>query len=264
MKQFKFFRILSKTVGMSLAGEMVYQWNFYIKAFAMVLSDFIGPILTLLIYSTTLGIPGWSLNEFLLFQGTLILVFGLGHTFVLRFPYEIIHCIREGEFDKYLVKPYNTLLYILAESFLIDGLPEIFAGLLLITYSMIMLNLSLFSLNFLAYVLLVFTGFLMQIAVTIFISSLSFLVVRSEALMNLYFKVSDFIRYPLNVYAVGIQLALTFLFPIAVSSFYPATALLKGFDALFMFKVLVPAIVFTAVSVMLWNAAMKKYTSAGG
>ncbi|MBW3004937.1 ABC-2 family transporter protein [Candidatus Woesearchaeota archaeon] len=260
----KFFRIEKKTVGMSLAGEMAYKTNFYIKAFAMVLADFVGPLLTLLIYSTTLGIPGWSLNEFLLFQGTLILVFGLGHTFTMHFPYEVIHCIREGEFDKYLVKPYNTMLYILSESFIIDGLPEVAVGICLVAYTMVKLGLSVFSFSFFWYLVLVAAGLLVQVAVMVFISAFAFLVVRSEALMNLYFKLSDFIRYPLNVYALGIQFAFTFLFPLAVSSFYPAEVLLRGATPKILLSVLIPVILFTAVSVFLWNLAMKKYTSAGG
>ena len=260
----KFLRIEKKTVGMSLAGEMAYKTNFYIKAFAMVLADFVGPLLTLLIYSTTLGIPGWSLNEFLLFQGTLILIFGLGHTFVMHFPYEIIHSIREGEFDKYLVKPYNTMLYILSESFIIDGLPEVAVGICLVTYTMIKLGLSVFSFDFFWYLILVAAGLLMQIAVMVFISAFAFLVVKSEALINLYYKLSDFVRYPLNIYAIGIQFALTFFFPLAVSSFYPAEVLLRGATPKILLSILIPVIIFTAISVYLWNMAMKKYTSAGG
>jgi ABC-2 type transport system permease protein len=260
----KFLRLEKKTIGMSLASEMAYKTNFYIKAFAMVLADFVGPLLTLLIYSATLGIPGWTLDEFLLFQGTLILVFGLGHTFTMHFPYEVIHCIREGEFDKYLVKPYNTLLYLLAESFIIDGLPEVAVGICLVAYTMIKLGLSVFSFSFFWYLVLVAAGLLVQVSVMVFISASAFLVVRSEALMNLYFKLSDFVRYPLNVYALGIQFALTFLFPLAVSSFYPAEVLLRGATPKILLSVLIPVVLFTVLSVFLWNLAMKKYTSAGG
>jgi ABC-2 type transport system permease protein len=260
----KFLRILQKTIGMSLAGEMAYKTNFFIKGLAMILSDFVGPLLTLIIYSTTLGIPGWSLNEFLLFQGTLILVFGLGHTFTLHFPYEVIHSIREGEFDKYLVKPYNTLLYLLSESFVLDGVAEVFVGIAIITYSMMQLGLTVFSFNFALYLILILAGVLIQAAMMILISSIAFLVVRSEALINLYYKLSDFARYPMNVYAVGIQFTLTFLFPLAVSAFYPVTVLLKGATLLLLLKILAPIIVFLIISICLWNAAMKKYTSAGG
>jgi ABC-2 type transport system permease protein len=89
-------------------------------------------------------------------------------------------------------------------------------------------------------------------------------VVRSEALINLYYKISDFVRYPLNVYAVGIQFALTFLFPLAVSSFYPAEVLLRGATPKILLSVLIPVVIFTVISFWLWNFAMKKYTSAGG
>ena len=260
----KFFRIQKKAVGMSISSEIAYRMNFYIKCFAMVLSDFIGPLLTLIIYSTTLGIPGWTLHEFLLFQGTLILIFGLGHAFVLVFPYEVMHAIREGEFDKYLVKPYNTLLYMIAESFEIEGLAEVGIGIVIIAYSMAKIGISVFSLNFILYLVLVVAGFVVQAAMMTFISALAFLFVRSEALMNLYFKISDFVRYPINVYAIGIRMFLTFLFPLAVSSFYPADVLLRGATPVLMLEILAPVAVFAVIAVLLWNIAMKRYTSAGG
>jgi ABC-2 type transport system permease protein len=249
---------------MALSGDMAYKMNFFIKCFAVALADMVGPLLTLLIYTTTLGIPGWTMHEFLLFQGTLLIVFGLGHTFTLVLPYDVIHNIREGEFDKYLVKPVNILLYLLAESFYMEGLAEIAIGLMITVYSIVSIGIPLASINFLLYLILILAGFLIQVSMMVFISSLAFLVVRSDALMHLYFKISDFIRYPLNVYAFSIKFFLTFLFPLAISSFYPAMILLKGATPLFLVSILAPVVVFFFVSIAFWTLAMRCYTSAGG
>ncbi len=260
----RFFRVLKKGIGMSLSQERAYKWNFYVKAFASTVADFVGPLLTLLIYSSSEGIPGWGFYEFLLFQGTLILVFGLGHTFTLLFPYDVIRSVREGEFDKYLVKPLNTMLYIFATTFEMEGIPEVLVGMLITGFCMFKLGISVFSLNFLAYVVLIAAAFFAQAAVMVLVSSLSFIVVNSDALMMLYFKISDFIRYPLNVYTVGIKFFLTFMLPLAVASFYPATVLIQGATAKIMAMSIIPVIIFTIVAVLFWNYAMKKYTSAGG
>jgi len=179
-------------------------------------------------------------------------------------PFEVIHAIREGEFDIHLVKPYNTMLYMLAISFDMDGLAEVLVGLAIITYSMIKLNLSVLTLGFLMYLVFIIAAFFVQIAVMVLVSSLAFLVVKSDALMHLYFKISDFVRYPVTVYHISIVFFLTFFLPLAISSFYPATALLKGVSLLTALTVLAPVVLFVAVSVFLWNLAMKSYTSAGG
>ncbi|MBW2969055.1 ABC-2 family transporter protein [Candidatus Woesearchaeota archaeon] len=260
----KFLSLEKKSILLALASDMAYKTNFYIKCFALVLADFIGPLMTILIYTTTLGIPGWTMFEFLFFQGTLILVFGFGHAFAIVLPYEVIDCIRDGEFDQYLVKPFNTLLYLISRSFELEGLAEMAAGFVIIVYSMIMLKSSIFSFNFLLFIVLVLVGCMIQIAAMIFISSIAFLAVRSDALMDLFFKVSDFARYPLSVYSFGIRFFLTFLFPIGVSSFYPAVVFLKGASFSFLASVLIPSVLFVMFSVILWNISMKSYTSAGG
>ncbi len=260
----KFIRILKKAIGMSLAEEMAYKWNFYVKAFACAISDFVGPLLTLLIYTTSEGIPGWGFYEFLLFQGTLTLVFGLGHTFVMMMPYDIMSSVRLGEFDKYLVKPFNTLLYMLATSFDMEGLAEVLVGIIIVAFSMFKLGISVLSFDFLAFIVLVIAGFLMQAAAMTLISAISFIVVNSDALVQLYFKISDFVRYPLNVYNFGIRFFLTFMFPLAISSFYPSIVLIQGATPKIMLTALIPIAVFLVASVLLWNRAMKSYTSAGG
>lgn len=260
----KLYRLQKRAISMALSSELAYKGNFILKCAAMALLDLVGPLLTLLIYNTTQGIPGWSFYELLLFQGTLILVFGLGSAFVLDMPFEVIDVIRGGEFDFYLTRPYNTLLYTIATSFDMDGLAEIVVGLAIVTYSMAKLGISILTTNFLMYLVFVVAGFLVQVAVMTLVSSLAFLVVKSDALMHLYFKISDFVRYPITIYHGGIVFALTFLLPLAVSSFYPAKALLGRLEPLTMLVVLIPVVLFVALSVLLWNAAMKRYTSAGG
>ncbi|MBN1644775.1 ABC-2 family transporter protein [Candidatus Woesearchaeota archaeon] len=264
MSLLKFFRIEKRTIGMALAGDMAYKMNFYLKCFAVSLADLVSPVLTVLIYSATLGIPGWTMHELLLFQGTLMIVFGLGHTFTIVMPYEVINNIREGEFDKYLIKPFNVLLYLLAESFYMEGLAEIAVGIITIVYSMATIGISFLSFNFLFYLAMIIAGFAMQIGIAILISSLAFLVVKSDALMHLYFKISDFVRYPLSVYTFGIQFFFTFLLPIGVSSFYPSIVLLRGVSPKLLLSVFLPVIGFVIFSIFLWNWAIKSYTSAGG
>ena len=140
----------------------------------------------------------------------------------------------------------------------------IFIGILIVAYSMITIGITIFSFNFLFYLAMILAGFAMQVGVVILISSLAFLVVKSDALMHLYFKISDFVRYPLSVYAFSIQFFFTFLLPIGVSSFYPATALLRGVTPKLLASVFLPVIGFVIFSVLMWNWAIKKYTSAGG
>lgn len=260
----RYLKLFCKSFALELSSELAYKINFFIKSLGLVVADFVSPVLAILIYNTTLGIPGWNLEQFILFQGTLILVTGLAHFLLIMMPYKIIEEIREGTFDKYLVKPYDTLLFFSFSSIDVEGLAEILAGLVLIVWSMIKLNLTIFSVNFLVYIFLIVLGFLFVYALMVLIASLSFLVIKAEALISLFFRVVDLARYPVQIYGFGFRFFLTFLVPVAVMSTYPASSLVFGIGWKSIVSATIPVIVFLFISVYLWKKAMQKYSSAGG
>lgn len=260
----KLLRLELKAAALDLSRELAYKGNFIMKSLAMVISDFIGPMLTLLLYSTTLGIPGWSFYEFLLFQGTFTIVVALGHTFVLSLPYATMYAVDRGEFDKFLVLPFSPLLYMITQSIMVEGFVELLSGMLIVGFAMWSLGLSVFSASFAGYVLLVLLGLLFQVGIMVLVSALAFVVVKSDALMLLYFKLSDFARWPLSIYGPLLKMFLVFLFPVAVSSFFPAELLLRGLEPMVLVQAVVPVLVFLSLAVLCWQWALRRYASAGG
>jgi len=260
----KYLRLLTRCVGIWFMRDFAYKYDFFIKTFAVIISDILGPLVALFIYTATAGLPGWSFHEFLLFQGTLIIVFGLGRTFSATLSWWVLYSIYQGEFDQYLLKPYPTLLYLLALTADHYGLAEIAVGISLVVYSAIKLSIPLFALSTLFYILLIFVAFFVHLGANIIISSMGFIAVKSEALLHLYHNLLDFARYPLNVYGVGLRFFLTFLFPVAVSSFYPAEVLLRGVSVKILAISILPVALFFGIALFLWHTAMKQYTSVGG
>jgi len=260
----RYLKLFTKSFALELSSELAYKLNFVIKSFSLVIADFISPLFAILIYNTTLGIPGWTLEQFILFQGTLILITGLTHFLLIRIPYKVIDEVKQGTFDKYLVKPYNTLLFFSFSSVSVEGLVEALTGVALIIWSFVKLNLNVFSFNFLVYLFLIVVGFLFVYSLMVLIASLSFLVVKSEALVSLFFRVIDLARYPVQIYGLGFRFFLTFLVPVAIISTYPASSLIFGISFKTILGILAPVLIFLLLSVYLWHRAMKKYTSAGG
>ncbi|MCX6708874.1 MAG: ABC-2 family transporter protein [Candidatus Woesearchaeota archaeon] len=260
----KYFKLLRRCAGIWIMRDLAYKYDFLIKTISVVFSDLIGPLVTLFIYNTTSGLPGWTFSQLMLFQGTLILVMGLARTSAFTLSWWVLDAINEGEFDQYLLKPYPTLLYLLALTTDHYGIAEIIVGLAIVIHSAMQIGIPFFTLATLAYIILVIAGYFVHLSANIIISSMGFIAVKSEALEFLYSKITDFARYPLNVYGTGIRFALTFLFPIAVSSFYPAQALISGVTAKMLLITLLPVAAFFIASLMLWRHAIKSYSSAGG
>lgn len=260
----KYLKLWKNTFSLELSSDMAYKANFIIKSFALVVADLIGPLIIMLIYRSSSGVPGWSFEEFLLFQGTFIFVVGMSHSFFFLIPFQAIENIREGTFDKIMIKPFNPLLYLTFSSVDIEGFAEVITGLALMVWAFVKLEIILISLNTLAYMILMLLALLFLYSLMVLISSFAFLFVKSLGLFDLLFKILDVGRYPMNVYGFEMRLIFTFILPVAIISFYPASALLGTLGIANILEIFLPVIAFFGFSIFLWNLAIKKYTSAGG
>src|SRR3989344_2469722 len=259
----KYLKLWLKTFSMELSSDLAYKTNFIIRSFALIMADFIGPVIIILIYGASSGIPGWKFEEFILFQGTFILVTGLSHAFLYLIPIIVIENVRDGSFDKILTKPFNPLLYLTFSSIDIEGFAEVFTGLALIIWAFLKLNIAA-SFNLMIYIIIIFLALVFMYSLMIIISSLAFLFIKSYALFELLFKILDVGRYPMSIYGFEMKFIFTFLIPVAVVSFYPASALLGALDIIKLFEIIIPIGIFMILSIVIWNVSIKKYTSAGG
>lgn len=258
----RYLKVWLRAIGLELSKHMAYKANFFTKVLAVMFMDIVGPLVVLLIYQTTAGIPGWSFEQFILFQGTLTLIFGIGHMFMVMIPVFCIEEVRNGTFDKILTKPFKPLTYLTLTSPDMDGVGEVIVGLGLIIWAFAQLQLGM-NINFLFYLILLAVAVLFEYSAHVLIASMAFLAVKSWALFDILFRLKMFGRYPTSIYNPALQLFLTFIFPIAIAAFYPAEVLLRGIS-IGVLWVVVAVGGFYIVVRLLWALAMKKYTSAGG
>ncbi|PIN76287.1 hypothetical protein COV18_00030 [Candidatus Woesearchaeota archaeon CG10_big_fil_rev_8_21_14_0_10_37_12] len=260
----KYLKLATRSIQIHLNKEFAYKADFITKIISTMIADFVGPLLAIIIYNTTIGIPGWTLHEFLLFQGTLIMVLGLTKIFILSMFWHVYEAVEEGQFHKYLLKPYNSLLFLMAISIDWQGIVEFTVGALIASYAMSYLNINFISFGFLFYIILILLGVLFHAAIYTMISAGSIIAVKNEALLHLFFKLTDFARWPLTVFGIGFQIFLTFFFPIAVSAFYPVDVLLRGVSIPWLIAIILPVLAAFGISIWMWSYAIKKHTSAGG
>ena len=247
---------------LSLQHIMSYKTAFFLVIVSLFLGDLIIPVVSTIIYQVSSGIPGWTLYEFILFQGTLIIVVGLWHTFFADLLGETIGSIEAGEFDKILLRPFNALAFMTSNSFDPEGLAEILAGTLIVLFALIKMNL--FTVFLLVYVLIIILATLFEYALTIIAAALAFTFVKTWRLFEFISIVEKFSRYPLEVYTMPLRFVLTFIIPAAIAAYYPASILLGKQALITTLWVAIPVLIFFTFSLWLWSVAIKKYSSAGG
>jgi len=262
MSVMKFFRIWKRSSEMALEHVMAYKTAFFLLLLSLFLGDILIPVISVVIYQVSSGIPGWNLAEFVLFQGTLIIVIGLWHTFFASLLGETISAVEEGIFDRVLLKPFPSLAFLTAYSFDPDGLAEVAAGIIIVGWALVKMHF--FNSTIIIYALILILAVLFEYSLTIIASSMAFTFVRTWRLFELINIAERFSRYPLDVYNKSMRFFLTFIVPAGIAAYYPASVLMGKQTVFVVFKIIIPILLFFVFSLWLWNISIKKYNSAGG
>lgn len=260
----KFWRIWKGWFKLELAAEMTYRFNFFLKTIAFVIFDMFGPILAMVIYNVSKGLPGWTFEEFLLLQGTFILSTGLTLLLFWRFADHIVEEVRWGNYDKDLVKPANPLMLALATGSDLDGLPKTLVGIIVAAYALLKIGWVFNLLHLFAYCVLIIAAVIFLLSLQVIIAAMAFLFVKSYTLMNIFDVLTDIGKNPISVFGSLGSLIFTFVFPVGLAAFYPASAILGKISLLQVGGVVLIALAFFGFGVLLWTLGIKKYASAGG
>lgn len=248
---------------LSISRNIQYRFNFLAGTVITVLFSLIGPLVQYLLFTQTKGFPNWDLNQIILFQGVLLLTVGLKNTLFGNTKNQFIGLIRNGDFDRLLLKPFSPVGLLMATSFTMEGVGTLVAGMAIVVYAMIKLNIVVSFWAMVLFGICIIAGLLFNAALDIIHCSVIILTVADggvQGIMNAYLRFSE---YPLEIYPKYIQLLFITLLPLAIFIYYPAQALLGRVDLKLLYCFF-GVMVFFALSLRLWNSVLKKYVSAGG
>lgn len=255
-------RIQIEGMRVALAGRMAYRGDFFVSVTILFISEFIGPLVIILVYSTGSSFPGWNLYEVLLIQAIFLIARGIAFPLFFGMVWKTLRGVREGTFDLLLIKPRSVLGLSIATAFDVDGLGKLPGGVILMAISLSHLSspgwlewLQFAALLVLS-VLLLFSGMLLMAASVI-------RWVGNSRVYEIFDCVTSFGQYPRSIFSQSFQTMLSFIIPIAMLGFFPASVLL-GKPAAGVGWASLVCIAFFLLCLLFWNKMLKTYTSAGG
>ncbi|HEY8296685.1 MAG TPA: ABC-2 family transporter protein [Candidatus Baltobacteraceae bacterium] len=211
---------------------------------------------------------GWDFKQ----MAFLYALWMMGHEFHNAFFFTIVSVpeyVREGRFDRFLVRPQDALFQALTVPSQIwpDGLVLSIAYFVLATrYSGVHVDLG-----FVAFVpLVVIGGALIDLGISLTVATISFWFVRVDTLRWVVMSLEqDFTRYPISIYTRGVRLMLTFVLPFAFMNYFPATYLLHktttGLALAPQVGLLTPLVglAWLAASYAFWRVGLQHYQGTG-
>ncbi len=253
----------------SIKSRMEYRASFVIFLFTL-LTFYAAQISTIGIVITRFKtIGGWSMGEMAFLYSLLILSQGIV-TFIFSGILDFSTYVRDGTFDRFLVRPLSPLSQVIMGGFEITGFAHIILGFLTFVMANSLIEVQWNFINGVVFLAVVVGGALILGSIRIIIAAIAFYAVNTNSLVHLFvFSSREFLLYPLNIYSGGLKFLLTFIVPLAFINFYPAHYFLNKsgenlFHPMFVFGTLPIGIVMMLFALWFWKKGQNAYESAGG
>lgn len=231
-----YFRVWLTFARNSLVRDMTFRANFVLDAFTSLawIAMNLGFYLIIFRYTDHLS-TGWREYEFFAFIATTVIVNSLVQTFFMPNASEFSELIRTGNLDFALLKPIDTQFLISLEKIEWSSLANFFFALVLLGYSIVHLEQPPGLVQYALYGVYVVCGVALLYSVMMVLSSITVWMGRNQNLYDFWFYITNFVRYPMEIYrgSIGDPLRWTFTFvlPILVVVNVPARMIAWPLDA---------------------------------
>ncbi len=249
-----------------LMARMSYKVDFFFSIFANVLAAASGLlyILFLIDGKDVASIQGWSREEVLFIYGYSMIsmaIFGMLAWNLYQFSDRYII---QGQFDRVLLRPVNSLFQVLFESFNLDSLGSMITGFGVVVYCSLKLGISFGPLDILWFVVSTISAGIILLSVFVCIASISFHFEDRIGISAPVYNLINFGRYPIPIFHRVIQFVLCWILPFAFVAFFPATHFLRrsGFE-FFCYFTPVMALICMTVAGFVWRFGVSRYSSTG-
>ncbi|MCB0309879.1 MAG: ABC-2 family transporter protein [Bdellovibrionales bacterium] len=200
-----------------------------------------------------LFIYGYSMMAMAIFSSIAINLYGFGDRFVIQ-----------GQFDRVLLRPLNSLCQVLFESFNIDSFGSMIVGVATMIYAAAELGITFGLFDIIWLLVSCVAGAAILVSVFVFLSSVSFHFEDRMGIAPPFYNLIAFGRYPLPIFNKLLQFLLSWVVPFAFVAFYPATHFFSrtGFETLCYFTPCM-AVICLFVAWKAWQFGVANYASTG-
>lgn len=172
---------------------------------------------------------GWNFREVAFLYGLWMLGHATHNTFFFTVG-DVPNMIREGRFDRFLVRPLDPLFQAMTVPQQIWP-DELILAVMFFSVATAYAGVHVDAAFVLFVPLVAIGGALIDFGIQLAIATAAFWVIRIDSLRWVVMSLEqDFTRYPISIYSRAVRVFLSFVFPFAFMNYFPATFLLAKND----------------------------------
>jgi ABC-2 type transport system permease protein len=233
-----YHRVFATFARNSLVRDMTFRANFIIESISSLSWMFmnLGFYLLIFQYTTMIGAgTGWGKYQFFVFLSTTLFINSLVQAFFMPNAEEFSEHVRTGGLDFALLKPIDTQFLISLAKVDWSSLSNFVFAIVLLGYSLARLDYMPGVWQVLLYPVYVLCGVAILYSLMIALASTSIWLGRNQNLYDFWFYITNFSRYPMEIYSgpfgTPLRRLFTFLIPVLVVVNVPARLLALPFDS---------------------------------
>lgn len=258
------FRLQRMFAALHLKKLMEYKIDFLTGAIGFLLEQAVNIAFLSIVFGRVENLRGWNYYEVLFIYGFSLFPNGLDHLFFDNIWNVAYWMVRKGEFDKYLTRPINTLLIVTVEEFQVDAFGKLIVGVALIVTSLRHIDLPFIWYDIPLAIMAIIFGMLIYAAIKTICGSIAFWTKRSGHIVEVVYNINQFSQYPVSIYSRIVRGAVTYIIPFALTSYYPASYLLRHTQPVFSnLAPMAAAATLISAALIVWHKGLDAYESAG-
>jgi len=243
--------------------RLEYRLDFLVQFVMSFLFQAVNLIFILVVFQHTASLNGWNQYEVIFIYGYFLIPWSIFSAFFNLWDFNERYIIK-GELDRVLTRPVHSLVQVIMETMSPDSLMGVLAGGVVMGYAMLHLPLTWTWLDILGLVVFSLGGVMIYAGIYIALTSINLYTDSKSDIQPIIYNISNYGRYPVNLYHRVVQFVLTAVLPFAFVGFYPASFLLEH-DRWQFYAWLTPVvgIVYLAFGIFCWNRGIRHYRGAG-
>lgn len=261
-------RLYFRLIRISMQARLQYRADFIMGILNVIALNAVNlGMIGILVYRFT-NLNGWEIWE-LVFLYCLWL---LGHsTYSLFFWHfwELEEYLVQGTFDQFLLRPASVFIQFLGREVQYIGFADVFVAVSGLSLAYANLNLHWSAAEWLFFVIVVFSGTVIETTLVLMMACISFWTGRSSMGIELVMEFNQLVQhYPVDIFGAWFRVVVTGLIPVAFMNYYPALILLDKFNHQggWWLGYLSPivALLLIGITAGVWHLALRRYSSSGG
>ena len=256
-------KLYRKFMALHLKNDLEYKCSFVISFITQSFVFFASYFVILSLFNKFGILKDYTIYQILLVYSCIQFGFSINEVFNRGFDH-FDRLIKSGDLDRFLTRPRSLFLQIMGHDIDYSRITRILQSVIILIIAIINLDITWSFSKVITLIFMLIAACIIFFNIYLVGAAFTFVTTQGLEVKNVFTDGGrEMAQYPMDIYKKEFRLFFTYIIPFGLVNYYPLHYIIgKSDNPLFIF---LPLLVFmyTPICIVIFNKAMKKYTSTG-